>query len=634
MVPLLWCGAMGFAAIARPPNVVLVLVDDMGWMDCGAYGSQYYETPHIDRLARQGMRFTDAYATPLCSPTRASILTGQYSARHRVTSAVGHLPPEPADASPYPASAPATRRLLYPESRRYLDTNIVTLAKVLKTHGYRTAHFGKWHLGLTPAHWPTQHGFEYAWHCAPDPGPPSYFSPYGVRPQPGPGVRHVGTITDGPPGEHITDRTVSEALQYIEAHRNEPFYLNLWLYSVHGPWQHKENDTAVFAQRRDPTGRQNNPVMASMLKTVDDNLGRLVARLDELGLSSNTLFIFYSDNGGNVHSWRADDPKTRTIRPGHPLYETFQSYRRWAGDQPPTNNEPLREGKGRIYEGGIRVPLIVRWPGHVPAGVINSTVVGCVDLFPTILDALGVPPPPGHVVDGVSFLPALLEGRTLEREPYVVWFPHLIPAAAVRAGDWKLIRRFEPHEQYPDLLELYNLRDDLGERHNLAGTMPEKVRELNALLDRFIERTGALVPKPNPAWLAHGWQGLVPKFCTVAISGEVLRVTGTGREPFLGSGQIRLPGPLRLKLIARTAAGGPGRIRWLMDDPAAVSADGPSVQFTIPAGHEWHTIELEVPVTGMPRIVRFYLPAERDTVEIRRIEVRGANGEHRAWGVE
>ncbi len=626
-------------AAAPPPNVVVFLVDDMGWMDCGAYGSQYYETPNIDRLAREGMRFTDAYSTPLCSPTRASILTGQYSARHRITSATGHLPPEPADASPYPVSAPANRPLIYPESRRYLDTNIVTLAKVLRAAGYRTAHFGKWHLGLTPAHWPEQHGFEVAWHCAPDPGPPSYFSPYGVAPEPGPGVRRVGTITDGPAGEHITDRTITEAIRFVEAHSQEPLFLNVWLYSVHGPWQHKEEYTAEFAKKRDPTGRQGNPVMASMLKTVDENLGRLVTRLDELGLSSNTLFIFYSDNGGNVHSWRADDPKARSICPGHPLYETYQSYRRWAGEQPPTNNEPLREGKGRIYEGGIRVPLIVRWPGRVPAGVTNSTVVGCVDLFPTILEAVGVPPPSGHVVDGVSFLPALVDGRTLEREPYFTWFPHLIPAVAVRVGQWKLIRRFEPHPQYPDLRELYNLQEDIGERRNLAEAMPDKVRELDTLIDRFIERTDALVPKPNPAYGGRSPQtagrdpmeGLVPKFCEAVVTGGVLRVTGGTGDCFIGTAQVRIAGPLRLALTARAPAGGTGRLRWLLPDQSGFPTDGQSVAFDLPAGEQWREIEVELPVKGVPRIVRLYLPANRAPVEIRRVEFRGVGGARRLW---
>ncbi|MCX7817857.1 MAG: sulfatase [Kiritimatiellae bacterium] len=631
---------MTATAAARAPNIVLFLVDDMGWMDCGAYGSQYYRTPNIDRLAREGMRFTDAYATPLCSPTRASILPGQYSARHRVTGATGHLRPPPAGTSPYTASAPASRPLIYPTSATYLDTNVVTLARVLRSAGYRTAHFGKWHLGLMPAYWPERHGFEVAWHCAPDAAPPSYFSPYGVVPEPRAGARYIGTITDGPPGEHITDRTVTEALRFIEAHRAEPFYVNLWLYSVHGPFQHKEEYTAEFARKRDPTGRQGNPVMASMLKTVDENLGRLVRGLDDLGLSSNTLFVFFSDNGGNVHSWTPQDPKTRTMmRPGHPLHLTFQSYRRWAGEQPPTNNDPLREGKGRLYEGGIRVPLIVRWPGRVPAGTTNATVVGCVDLFPTILEAVGCPSPPAHTVDGVSFLPALLEGRELRREPYFVWFPHLIPGVVVRAGDWKLIRRFEPHPEYPETRELYHLRTDIGESKNLAGEMRAKVRELDALIDDFVRRTGALMPRPNPSYrpgttgdvIGGSTEGLVARQCAAVVTSGVLRVTATGPEPFLGTGRVQINGPLRMALTIRAPAGGTAHVRWILTEQSRFPAQGQCVSFDVPAGEDWREVQVDVPVEGRARILRLYLPADREPIELRRIEFRGAAGARRAW---
>ena len=289
-----------------------------------------------------------------------------------------------------------------------------------------------------------------------------------------------------------------EALRYLETNKDRPFYLNFWLYSVHGPWQHKEAYTAQFAKKTDPRGKQRNPVMASMLRTVDESLGRLLAKLDELKLTDDTLFIFYSDNGGNCHSWGTDDAKLRNVTPAHPLYETIQSYRKWAGGEVPTNNDPLREGKGRIYEGGQRVPLLVRWPGRVQAGSTSGAVVGAIDLYPTVLDALGLPQPAGHVVDGVSFLPVLAGAGGIAREAYFTWFPHLIPAVSVRQGDWKLIRRFEPHPQYPEVRELYNLREDLGETKNLAPAMPEKVKELDALIDAFVRDTGALYPKPNP----------------------------------------------------------------------------------------------------------------------------------------
>ncbi|MFM9031562.1 MAG: sulfatase-like hydrolase/transferase, partial [Opitutaceae bacterium] len=214
---------------------MLFLVDDMGWRDCGAYGSTYYATPNIDRFATLAMRFTDAYAQPLCSPTRASLLTGKYSARHGITSATGHQPPQPPGHALRPASAPANRPLLAPESKNYLDPSERKLAETLRDAGYRTGHFCKWHLGLTEPHWPEQQGFDFAWHCHPDPGPPGgYFSPYGVSPSGSPrGQGRVGTITDGPPGEYIVDRLTDEAIRFIESNRDRPFFLNVWQYGVH-----------------------------------------------------------------------------------------------------------------------------------------------------------------------------------------------------------------------------------------------------------------------------------------------------------------------------------------------------------------------------------------------------------------
>jgi arylsulfatase A-like enzyme len=499
-----WISALSMgncgAAEARP-NIVLFLVDDMGWRDSSAFGSTFYETPHMERLAAQSMRFTDAYAVPLCSPTRASILTGQYSSRHGITSASGHRPPGDEETSRYPESAPRARQFIYAASKTYLDPEQITLAEVLREAGYHTGHFGKWHLGLMPDYWPEAQGFETAWHCAPDPGPPSYFSPYGVHPSGQPRGNHkVGTITDGPPGEYITDRLTDEALKFIDTNRDEPFFLNLWQYGVHGPWGHKEEYTARFAGKTDPQGVQRNPIMASMLKSVDESLGRVMDKLDELDLTEKTLLIFYSDNGGNTHSNTPDDRRMQDVNPGQPRYDFVQDWKTWAGDAPPTNNAPLREGKGRIYEGGQRVPLMVRWPGRIEPGTTSNAVVGAIDLYPTILDGLDLSAPSDHVIDGVSFLPVLEQTGGVAREAYFTWFPHLVPAVSVRAGDFKLIRRWEPHPQYPQLRELYNLKDDIGETNNLAAAMPAKVTELEALIDRFIAETGALAPKPNPAY--------------------------------------------------------------------------------------------------------------------------------------
>jgi arylsulfatase A-like enzyme len=605
------------------PSIILFLVDDMGWMDSTPYGSEYYETPHMQRLAQQSMRFTNAYALPLCSPTRASILTGQYSSRHGVTSASGHLPPAVPQASPYPAEAPPNRPLIYADSKNYLDPGLITIAEMLRSAGYRTGHFGKWHLGLMPEHWPDQHGFETMWHCAPDPGPPSYFSPYHVVPHGHPtGKQKVGNITDGPEGEYITDRVTDEALKFLEAHRREPFYLNLWQYAVHGPWGHKEAYTAQFAKKTDPRGRQRNPIMASMLRSVDESLGRVLDKLDELELTDNTLFIFYSDNGGNTHSNVPGTAKIdRAEQAGNPM---LKDWRKWAGDQPPTDNAPLREGKGRIYEGGVRVPLMVRWPGRIQPGSTSDAIVGPIDLYPTILDATGSSRPAGHVVDGQSLLPVLEQTATLDRQAYFTWFPHLIPAVSVRQGPWKLIRRFESHPQYPDLFELYDLEADLGETNNLASQMPDKVKELDALIDAFVEDTGALMPQPNPAHpggsvrqsAVDPTEGLVPRMCKLSLVDGALHIEADGPTPFLGTARVKHPGPLTLRMRARSTAGGEGKIQWKTAEQQEFPAEGQSVTFTLVAGDRWQDVHVHVPIQGTVGIVRIYLPAALSPVEI------------------
>lgn len=635
--------ALGFLTLSveavDKPNVVLFLVDDMGWMDSSAYGSEYYETPNMERFAKESMRFTNAYAVPLCSPTRATILSGQYSSRHGVTSASGHQPAAPEGAPRFAESAPPNRQFIYPESKNYLDPDIVTIAESLKEAGYRTAHLGKWHLGTAPEHRPTAHGFETTWFCVPDPGPPSYFSPYGVIEEGRPtGQLKIGNITDGPEGEYITDRLTDEALKFIETHRDEPFFLNLWQYGVHGPWGHKEESTTAFVDKTDPRGEQRNPIMASMLKSVDEGLGRILDRLDELGLAENTLFIFYSDNGGNTHSNTAGSRQMTNIKPGHPKYAFVEDWKKWAGGEPPTNNAPLREGKARIYEGGQRVPLMVRWPGKIQAGSTSDTVVTAVDVFPTILDALNVAPAEGQILDGLSMLPVLQNTGELEREAIFTWFPHLIPAVSVRAGDFKLIRRWEPHSEYPDLLELYNLSEDIGETKNLAVTMPEKVAELEALIDGFIAKTGALVPKPNPAYRASPAPtagnrdpafGLLPRKCEISVEEGFLRVKNKGKVPFLGTAQVRLTGPLKLKLRMRSDAGGPAKVQWKTSGQADFPEQGQVVDYTLSGGGEWQDIELNLPVEGKTATVRLYLP-ETD-LGIQLIEFSGEERSPQRW---
>jgi arylsulfatase A-like enzyme len=356
---LLWFtgGALAQAGVEKP-NIIFIMADDLGWMDTGVYGSTYYQTPNIDRLAGQGMRFTDAYtANPLCSPTRASIMTGLWPARIGMTAAFGHVN-EVRLKSVLPESASPLYKAVTPAAVTRLDTAHYTLAEALKDAGYSTAHFGKWHLGggeFMAGH----HGFDETIDGGSYPAPNSYFSPYNME-----------NVPDGPPGEHIDRMITAEAIRFIRRHRDKPFYINLWLYDVHGPFQAEEHLLRKYAALRDQDNPQNFPPMAAMIETMDDCVGEVMSALGNLGLEKNTLVIFYSDNGGLVDEGN------------------------YYSKEPPTSNAPLREGKGFNYEGGIRVPLIVRWPDRVAAGAVSHTLASSVDFYPTLLDALGVSPNP------------------------------------------------------------------------------------------------------------------------------------------------------------------------------------------------------------------------------------------------
>ena len=602
------CGlATNAESPANRPNLIIFLVDDMGWMDSTVYGSQYYDTPNMERLARRSMVFTDAYAAnPLCSPTRASIMTGKYPARVGITSAVGHRPPQPRDAPRYPESGSPGQKVLLPESRRFLPPEEYTIAEALRDAGYRTAHLGKWHLGLEPQHWPEEQGFEVSFHGAPDPGPRSYFSPYQFR---------AGTVTDGPPGEYIADRLTDEALSYIEANSERPFFLNLWHYSVHGPWGHKEELTQTYLDREDPRGRQNNPIMASMLKSMDESLGRVLDKLDQLKLTERTIIIFFSDNGGNVHSEIGPDLL------------------------PPTNNFPLRKGKAWLYEGGVRVPMMVHWPGVVESTSRCAEVVVSIDLYPTIMEMLGVPPNPAHTVDGLSLVPVLKGTGKLNREAVFNFFPHGGPSrpagATVRKGQWKLIRWFDTSLMFPDEHELYNLADDIGETNNLAGQMPEMVGELNGLIDGFFQDTGALAPIPNPNFnptvrLLGGW---VNKNCDVAVADGVLEVSTTRPAAMLAVTGLKCRGPLVVKLRIK-ADGGTGAVQWRTSRQPKFP-DGQLVPFDLPATGQFSDVEVKLPVEGSMVHMRLFLSPRSDSVKIDQIQIATAGGEvPRTWGFD
>ncbi|HZQ48188.1 MAG TPA: sulfatase [Verrucomicrobiae bacterium] len=436
------------AGAAVPPrlNVVLILADDLGWTDLGCYGSKYYESPNVDRLARDGVKFTQNYsACTVCSPTRAALLTGKYPARLHVTDWIPGLPPE-------------NPKLLVPDWTKYLPLKEVTIAQALHPAGYFSASIGKWHLG-GEEYWPDKHGFDINIAGTAAASPTTYFAPY-----------HIATLPEGPKGEYLTDRLGDEAVRFLEQHKDQPFFLYFPHFAVHLPVQGKEALVEKYRAKRQPGQLQKNAGYAAMIESLDDTVGRIRRKLDELKLADHTIVIFASDNGGRV---------------------------------PTTSNKPLRVGKGSCYEGGTRVPLIVYWPGVTKAGSVDDTAVISMDLFPTILEMTGVGDTAHNGMDGVSLVPLLRRSGKLERDALFWHYPHYqhyqlggtTPYGAIHAGDFKLI------EFYDDMrVELYNLRDDIGEEHNLAGLMPEKVNELRARLHGWRKDVGAQMPTHNPAY--------------------------------------------------------------------------------------------------------------------------------------
>jgi arylsulfatase A-like enzyme len=458
------------------PNIVFILIDDLGWRDLTCCGSDFYETPNLDRLAAAGVRFTNAYAScPVCSPTRASLMTGKYPARVGITQWIG---------------GHAVGRLCDVPYFYGLPLSEVSIAEALRRGGYQTWHVGKWHLGeeLT---WPEHHGFDVniagcGW------GHPrhGYFSPY-----------HCPTLPDGPEGEYLTDRLTDEAIKLIERRDPaRPFFLNLWHYAVHLPIQAPKDLVRKYEEKARRLGLdkkqavvegeylpvqhlrttrvkrrvvQSDPAYAAMLENLDSNVGRVLDALDRAGLRDDTLVVFTSDNGGvSADAWSA-----------------------------PTCNLPLLEGKGWMYEGGTRVCQVVRWPGRVPAGALCAQPVTSTDWYPTLLEAAGLPPMPRQHADGVSLLPLLEDRGELNRAAIFWHYPHYsnqgsAPACSLRAGDWKLIEFFEDGH-----LELYHLGRDEQEKHNLAAAEPKRAQALHQRLRAWRGAVEALIPKPNPNYV-------------------------------------------------------------------------------------------------------------------------------------
>lgn len=447
----------------QKPNVLFINIDDLGWKDLGYMGNDYHETPNIDKLASEGMVFTNGYAGAAnCAPSRACLMSGQTTSRHKIFT-VGNSD----------RGNTKTRRIIPTPNNTTLPDATVTLAEMFKIAGYKTATMGKWHLGEDAK---TQ-GFDMnvAGSHNGSPGKGGYFSPYGLK-----------HIEDGPEGEHLADRLTAEAISFLKQNKDSTFFLYLPYYSVHTPLMAKQHLKEKYSIKKGGDAEKNE-TYAAMVETVDTNIGLLLKSLEELGLSKNTMVVFTSDNGG-----------IRAV----------------------SRQEPLRAGKGSYYEGGIRVPYIVRWPGVVEAGVKNETPIVNMDFFPTFMEIAGVQLP-NKILDGKNLMP-LLNGGKLDSRPLMFHFPIYLqayshkldhsrdslfrtrPGSIIIDSDWKLHQYFEDGG-----LELYNLKDDLGERNNLSQANPEKTQELLQLLNTWRTEVNAPIPTElnpefDPAFVPKG----------------------------------------------------------------------------------------------------------------------------------
>jgi len=587
----------------------------MGWMDSTVYGSRYYRTPHLERLAARGMMFTDAYAAnPLCSPTRASIMTGKYPCRLGITMPAGHLPAQP-DVPLLGKTAPTWHKMVCPRARRFLPLGEYTVAEAFRDAGYATAFIGKWHLGHA-TWWPKKQGFDVNIAGGHYPGPPSYFSPYRIK-----------TLTDGPRGEYITDRLTDEAVGYLrKAARadHKPFMMCFWHYAVHAPFQGKAKLIRTYSKLKDPRGMQGCATMGAMLQSMDESLGRVLDTLDKTKLADNTIVIFFSDNGGNMYS-------------------------RVEG-RPPTNNHPLRGGKGIIYEGGVREPCVVVWPGAVKPGSRSSEVISSIDWYPTMLAMAGIKPRPGQQIDGVSILPVLKGAGKLDRDAVFCHYPHYVPATgnlpatSVRQGNWKLIRLYGQGPGRTCAYELYNLADDIGETKNLAAAMGDKVKALDALIAAHLKATGAIVPIPNPAYdpaatppglrrrrpSVGGWTP--SRHCRLSAGRGTLRLRCTGGDPYLHTDRVgAVAGPVTVTLRAKSTAGGSGQVFWTT---TATERFGRSRAVTFQPTHDgqWHDYAVKLPAAGAIRAIRLDPATRAGQVEIEYIRLIKTDGTvAKAW---
>lgn len=557
-------------------NVVFILADDLGWKDLTCYGSDFYETPNLDAFAESGLLFSNAYAaSPLCSPTRASILTGQEPGRLHFTTPSGHVaevvlnPKETFTAAPYD-------KVATPQTRTRLPNEYLTFAEVLKQNGYKTAFMGKWHLGRAP-YIPENQGFDVVIGGREHPGPPGpghFFAPWNCE-----------NLPLVPSGTHISDVLTDEAIKYMTANKANPFLLCLWYYDVHAPFQAKNDIKQKYEEKLNKKHVQRCSTMGAMIETMDTNIGRVLQSIKDLKLEDETIVIFTSDNGGNMY----DGPDGTT----------------------PTNNYPLRSGKGSNYEGGVRIPLIVRVPGLTKAGSKSKVVTSTVDHYATILELLNIPFPDTLLTDGVSYVRALNNEKYI-REPIYSTFCHNVLATGNRAnismryGKWRLYKFYYDGSNGEHRYELYNLDKDISETQNLVSKMPQKAQEMIALLDAHAKEANILLPQKNLAYdgrSADAWFG--SDNAKISVSNKVMTLVSNGTMPFIET--IYNPNvsndTFKLEFELKSKSTGDGEIAWKVGAEKDYTVLN-RTSFKSMHDGKWHHYAIEMPISAMLKSIR------------------------------
>jgi len=582
----------------RQPNVLFILIDDMGWKDLGCYGSDYYETPNMDELAESGLRFTSAYtASPLCSPTRASILTGLEPGRLRFTTPSGHVPQVVLNPQETNTAQPYFKATV-PQTRTRLPNEYLTFAEVLKEEGYSTAFMGKWHLGREP-YIPENQGFDHVVGGREHPGPPPpgrFFSPWDVE-----------TLPPVPEGTHICDVVTDEAIRYMEQQRDNPFLLCLWYYDVHAPYQSKEEIKNYYAEKLNPENVQRSPTMGGMIGNLDENMGRVLKALKDLELEKETIIIFTSDNGGNMY----DGPEGMI----------------------PTNNWPLRSGKGHNYEGGVRVPMMVRVPGMTKEGTTTDIVTSTVDHFVSLLELLRIPRPDGWKTDGESYVRAL-KGKDYVRGPIYSTFCHSTvatgnrPNISMRHGPWRFYKFFYDGPGQEHRYELYNLDEDIGETNNLAAEMPERVEEMSRLMEAHIEEAEILVSRKNENYAgntADAWFG--SEDTKLSVDQKILHVNSSGNEPWVET--VFTPnisdGNFVLEFEMKSGSQGNGSVSWI-SRMGSNRLDGDPTPLSITHDGNWHTYRAAISLEGILSNIRITPSESPGDIQVRNIRLETEDG--------